>query len=112
MAGRAGVGSTSEKLNGPWGMYVDNNAILYVADRLNHRSPSGVTIAGQSGVSGPWSYQFNNPTSLTFDQYGYMYVLDAGNSRVQKWSIGMAYCVTVVSGSMSNPSAMHGDFSN
>ncbi|CAF4902345.1 unnamed protein product, partial [Rotaria sp. Silwood1] len=119
MAGGAGVGSTSEKLNGPWGIYVDINETLYVADRLNHRiqkwvfgSPIGITIAGQSGVLGSWSYQFNNPTSLTFDQYGYMYVLDAGNSRVQKWSIGMTYGFTVVSGSMSSPSAMHWDFSN
>ncbi|CAF1082804.1 unnamed protein product [Rotaria sordida] len=119
MAGGAGAGNTPERLNGPWGIYVDYNGILYVVDRSNQRiqqwvyeSAVGITIAGESGVSGPWSYQFNNPTSITFDQYGYMYILDSGNTRIQKWLIGMAYGVTVISGSMSSLSTMHWDFSN
>lgn len=32
-----------------------------------------------------------------------MYVLDTGNSRVQKWWPGAAYGVTVISASMSTP---------
>ncbi|CAF1563650.1 unnamed protein product, partial [Adineta ricciae] len=35
-----------------------------------------------------------------------------GNSRVQKWLIGMTYGVTIISGSMTNPYAMRWDFSN
>ncbi|CAF0947181.1 unnamed protein product [Rotaria sordida] len=119
MAGGAGSGSTAEKLNGPWGIYVDRNETLYVADRLNHRvqkwifgSAVGITVAGQSGVSGVWSYQFNNPTSIIFDQYSNMYVLDSGNTRIQQWSRGMTYGITIVSGSMSTPSAIQWDFSN
>lgn len=42
-----------------------------------------------------------------------MYILDAGNFRIQKWLIGMTYGVTVVLGSMTNPSyGMSWDFSN
>lgn len=37
MAGGSGAGTTPEKLNGPWGIYVSNNGTLYVVDRLNHR---------------------------------------------------------------------------
>ena len=47
-----------------------------------------------------------------FDPYGYMYILDAGNSRIQKWAVGMTYGVTVVSSSMSTPLGMSFDFSN
>lgn len=41
-----------------------------------------------------------------------MYVLDAGNTRIQKWLLGMTYGTTVVEGSMSNPLGWHWDFSN
>lgn len=37
VAGGAGSGATSDKLWGPWGIYVDSNDQLYVVDRNNHR---------------------------------------------------------------------------
>lgn len=119
MAGGAGAGSSSQQLNSPWGVYVDNSNSLYIADRSNHRiqlwvsgAAVGNTIAGQSGISGSWSYQFNLPTSIMFDQYGFMYVLDSGNSRIQKWTIGMNYGITIISATMSSPLGMQFDFSN
>ena len=66
----------------------------------------GVTVAGEAGVAGSWSYQFSSPTSITFDQYGNMYVMDSGNNRVQRWSPGAVYGVTVVAAAMSNPRGM------
>ena len=60
-------------------------------------------MAGETGVAGSWSYQLNSPTALMFDQYGFMYVLDAGNSRIQKWLPGMTYGTTVVAATMSTP---------
>jgi len=47
-----------------------------------------------------------------FDQYGYMYILDTGNLRIQKWLPGMTYGVTVVSATMSGPLGMQFDYSN
>jgi hypothetical protein len=47
-----------------------------------------------------------------FDQYGYMYILDQGNSRIQKWFPGMTYGITVVSATMSGPLGMQFDLSN
>lgn len=37
MAGGSGAGSTAERLNGPWGVYVDTSGTLYVVDCSNHR---------------------------------------------------------------------------
>ena len=37
VAGGNGAGSTADKLNSPWGIYVDNGAAVYVVDRNNHR---------------------------------------------------------------------------
>ena len=41
-----------------------------------------------------------------------MYILDSGNSRIQKWILGLTYGTTVVSGSLTNPYGMDWDFSN
>ncbi|CAF1116879.1 unnamed protein product [Rotaria sordida] len=113
VAGGNGVGSTADRLNGPWGIYVDSSHAVYVVDRNNQRvqkwsygSVIGVTVAGMTGTSGPWSYQFNNPTAIMFDIYGFMYVLDTGNNRVQKWWPGEIYGITVISVTMSNPCGM------
>lgn len=69
-------------------------------------------MAGESGVSGPWSYQFSSPTAIMFDQSNYMYILDAGNNRIQKWLPGATFGVTLVSSTMSNPYGLHFDSSN
>jgi hypothetical protein len=78
---------------------------------LNHftyfkGAASGTTVAGQSGVSGSWSYQLSSPTAVTFDQYGNMYIMDSGNNRVQRWSPGSTYGVTAASASLYNPRGM------
>jgi sugar lactone lactonase YvrE len=70
---------------------------------------SGTTVAGSVSNPGPWAYQFSSPTSMIFDQYGYMYVLDFGNNRVQKWYPGSTYGTTVVSGSLYNPCGLQFD---
>jgi len=46
---------------------------------------------------------------MTFDPYGYMYIMDYGNARVQKWYPGASYGVTVASGTMNNPIGMRID---
>ena len=63
-------------------------------------------MAGQSGVAGSWSYQFSSPTGITFDQYHNMYIMDAGNDRIQRWSPGSTYGVTVAAASLSTGRGM------
>ena len=70
----------------------------------------GITVAGQSGTAGSWSYQLNYPTYVLYDQYGYLYILDATNTRIQRWIPGATYGTTVVAANtMSNPRGMRFD---
>lgn len=43
------------------------------------------------------------------DQFGYLYILDSGNSRIQKWRPPASYGTTVVSASFNNPYGMQLD---
>lgn len=72
----------------------------------------GTTVAGESGVAGSWSYQLNSPTAIMFDVNGLMYILDAGNSRIVRWTVGMNYGFTLVSSPMSTPYGFAFDYSN
>lgn len=67
---------------------------------------SGVLVAGSTADPGPYAYQFDTPMGLTFDQLGFMYVLDSANSRVQRWTIGASYGFTVAASSMSTPQGL------
>ena len=69
-------------------------------------SLSGSTVAGVTGDSGPYAYQFNSPTAVAVDVYGLIFVLDSGNSRVQRWVPSASYGVTVAASSMSTPLSM------
>lgn len=122
-------------MNGPWGIFVNVNETIFVADRNNHRvmmwlagltntlffvvhstcndfllmilgTMSGVLVAGSTADPGPYAYQFDTPTGLTFDQLGFMYVLDSANSRVQRWTIGASYGFTVAASSMNTPQGL------
>ena len=44
-----------------------------------------------------------------FDPYGYLYVLDDGNSRIQKWSVGGTYGITILAATFSDPLGMEVD---
>jgi hypothetical protein len=70
----------------------------------------GSTVAGQSGVAGSWSYQLNSPSTVIYDQYGYLYIMDAGNERIQCWIPGATYGITIAStNTMNTPRGMHFD---
>lgn len=62
----------------------------------------GSTVAGSSGVAGSWSYLLYYPTYMTADQYGYLYIMDSNNKRIQKWYPGGTYGITVASSSTMN----------
>jgi len=69
-----------------------------------------VTVAGDpAGSSGPYAYQLSSPTAIQLDQYGYIYILDTANSRVQKWYPGATYGLTVVAATMNSPYGMSFD---
>lgn len=69
----------------------------------------GQTVAGTTGDTGPWSYQLSNPTAISLDQYGFIYIMDYGNQRVQKWVPGVTFGTTVASASLNGPYGMSFD---
>lgn len=75
----------------PKGISTDNIGNIYVVDdRIRRIAPDGMvsTIAGnglQGSVNGPAaSVKFNNPTGVTPDKLGNLFVVDYGNNLVRK----------------------------
>ena len=66
----------------------------------------GETVAGLTSTAGSWSYLLNYPTAVTMDQYSNLYIMDAGNNRVQRWSPGATYGITIISASLYNPKGL------
>jgi len=92
----------------PHGLFVDTSAsnTLYVADTDNHRiqmwlpgATSGITVAGQTGVSGTGLNQLYIPTSVIGDQKGNIFIADCDNSRIVRWTIGSTSGVIVAGSS-------------
>ncbi|CAF4612060.1 unnamed protein product, partial [Rotaria sp. Silwood2] len=88
VAGDAAAGTIS--LYCPSGVVLDGNGYLFIVDSYHHRivaqSPNGFRcIIGCSAVAGSTSSQLNNPSHLSFDSYGNIFVTDRDNSRVQKF---------------------------
>src|SRR5439155_21514430 len=82
-------------LNYPWGVTVDNNGNLFVADTLNQRirkiGPDGIitTVAGNgtrgfSGDGGPAvSAQLAEPAGVAIDGSGNLFIADTDNERIR-----------------------------
>ena len=94
MAGGNSYGSGINQLASPFGVYVDDDQTLYVADCFNHRivrwkygATSGQVVAGGNG-SGNRPDQLNHPTDVVFDkQKNCLIICDRGNRRVVQWPL-------------------------
>ena len=94
VAGGNGQGAAANQLNMPYGVFVDLNGNMYVADAGNNRimkykpgSTTGVVVAGGNGM-GSAANQLNNPFGVWVDNNGYIYVADGANNRIQKFPPG------------------------
>lgn len=95
----------SATLNGPAGLALDGNGILYFADSGNDlvRKVEGgrvVAVLGAAAAAGALSA----PTGLAFDLTGALYVVDSGNQRIWKRTAAGAASV-LVSTSEAAPAA-------
>ena len=85
-----GCGSPRQSERGefdmPWGLTVDEEGDIYVADWRNDRVQK-LTAAGEPllvlGGSGDGDGEFNRPSGVAVDEHGDIYVADRGNNRVQ-----------------------------
>lgn len=66
-------------------------------------SVTGTTVAGTTSSAGPWAFQLSSPTDITMDPFGFIYIMDTGNNRVQRWLPGATYGTTMLSASMNLP---------
>lgn len=101
-----GVGSVA-RFRSPYGIAVDKNDNLYVADSGNHSirkitlDGEVSTLAGRNGVSGNANgagitARFNSPDGVSVDSEGNLYVADAMNHTVRK--VSETGLVTTVAG--------------
>jgi sugar lactone lactonase YvrE len=105
IAGSAGHPGSADGLaagarfRNPWGVAVDTNGNVYVADMSNdtirkiHTDGQVVTVAGQAGTTGSadgfgTNAWFNNPFALAVDAAGNIYVADSGNNVIRKITPG------------------------
>jgi hypothetical protein len=82
--------------NTPWGLAVDSQNRVYVADSGNHAvrridadgtvtTVAGTGTAGYSGDGGPaTAARISGPSRITFDSAGNLYLADSGNNRIRK----------------------------
>ncbi len=99
-------GNAANQLNNPFGLFVDGSGTIYIADASNHRvqkwtsgATEGITVAGDSnGVLGSTANKLNTPFDVFVDAFGSVYVADAINQRIQKWTSGATEGITVAGG--------------
>ena len=87
VAGTGIAGNTPTRLNSPYGIFVDLNSDLYVADYANNRIQlfqfqqlSGTTVAGSGSAN--VTIQLNHPTAVVLDADNYLYISDTFNHRI------------------------------
>ena len=87
VAGTGASGTTPFTLSSPYGIFVNTNYDLYVADSGNSRIQlfrsgeiNGTTVAVNS--SSNVTITLKNPTGITLDADGYLFIVDKGNSRI------------------------------
>ena len=84
-------------LDCPTEIVLDIDGYLFITDQRHHRilgsGPTGFRcIVGCTGIQGSASNQLNRPHSLSFDSYGNLFVIEYGNSRLQKFFLSSNSC--------------------
>ncbi|CAF4174595.1 unnamed protein product, partial [Adineta steineri] len=104
VAGTGTAGSTSVTLYEPWGIFVDINLNLYVADTGNSRIQifalgqlNGITLA-------TGDITLNHPTSVIFDADGYIFITDNWNHRLVGSGPNGFRCIAACSGAAGSTS--------
>ncbi|CAF4581272.1 unnamed protein product, partial [Rotaria sp. Silwood2] len=92
VAGGNRQGNGINQLSEPWGLYVDDDQTVYVADQSNHRivewkwgATSGQVVAGENG-QGSGAHQLSDPLDVIVDkERDSLIICDGSNNRVVRW---------------------------
>src|SRR5258706_11666829 len=122
-------GLSAASLMSPFGVAVDAQGRLYVADLSNHRvveydgplsnhagadrvlgQPNFTTNAGNNGGLGPQSLA--SPRGVAVDVVGDVYVLDTGNSRVLEYETPIGSHATPAARVFGQPDFTHNNANN
>ncbi|CAF2263995.1 unnamed protein product, partial [Rotaria magnacalcarata] len=94
IAGGNGGGGATNQLNDPYGLFVDDDQAVVIADTYNHRimqwkngdTTNGQVVAGGTG-QGNGLHQLQYPTDVLIDkETDSLIICDYGNGRVVRWS--------------------------
>jgi sugar lactone lactonase YvrE len=94
------AGSDNSHFFGPQDVAVDSAGRVYTVEAWgNHRvqifNPDGTYYATLGTGWGTGNYQFKNPSGITIDRNGNIYVADSGNHRVQIYNSSRVYVATL-----------------
>ncbi|CAF0937352.1 unnamed protein product [Adineta steineri] len=92
VAGGNGQGQELNQLSNPWGIFIDNEKSIYIADSSNNRivkwglnSNTGQIIAG-GNRSGNENNQLNYPRDIVFDEENNFFIIsDTENKRIIRY---------------------------
>lgn len=86
MSSWGGFGSSPDELDSPWGIALDPDGYVYIADHKNNRvqkfTPDGEFVFS-FGSYGTGRGELSRPSGVAVDPDGDVYVCDWANSRVQ-----------------------------
>ena len=111
----ATAGSSIKSITNPFGVFVDKDSNVYVADAadapiaaFNHnptygnhinkwpfQALTGTLVAGTLGVGGSAATELDYPTGVYVKTNGDIYIADFVNMRIQKWAVGANQGTTV-----------------
>jgi hypothetical protein len=110
-AGIGCAGSTSYMLSSPYGIFVDTNSDLYVADCGNNRiqlfgigQTNGSTVAG-NGASN--TITLNCPAGVVLDADKYLFIADKSNNRIVGSGPNGFRCIIGCTGSGSGTNQLY-----
>ncbi|CAF1263931.1 unnamed protein product [Adineta steineri] len=92
VAGGNGYGQELNQLSDPWGIFIDNDKSIYIADLWNNRivkwklnSNTSQIIAGENG-KGNQNNQLNSPTDIIYDKENNSFIISEWkNQRVIRY---------------------------
>ncbi|CAF1457111.1 unnamed protein product [Adineta steineri] len=109
-------GDDSNQLDNPYGIFVDMNFDLYVADCGNDRvqlfqsgESNGITVAGSTSLNP--TIMLSNPSGIILDAEKYLFIVDYGNSRIVGSDVNGFRCLVGCYGMGSQSNQLANPFS-